>query len=96
VRAFAILCCSLGLTLSVDVFLYFFEVKDPGKNLWVSFNGVVGRVLLTLFQQWYKGFKKFFKVCSNQRDPSLLDGFPLYWTEKANHQRAQSLENLSP
>ena len=26
-RAFSILCCSLGLTPSVDIFLYFFEVK---------------------------------------------------------------------
>jgi len=51
VRAFAILCYSLGLTPFVDTFLYFFEVKDPGKKLWASFNGVVGRVLLTLFQQ---------------------------------------------
>jgi len=85
VRAFAILCCSLGLTPSVNVFLYFFEVKDPGKKLWVSLNGVVGRVLLTLFQQSYMGFKKkFFKVRCNRRDPSLLDGFPLYWAEKPN------------
>ena len=51
VRAFTILCCSLGLTPSVDTFLYFFEVKDPGKNLWVNFNDVAGRVLLMLFQQ---------------------------------------------
>jgi len=57
VRAFTILCCHLGLTPSVDVFLYFFEAKDSGKKLWVSLNGVVGRVLLTLFQQSYKGFK---------------------------------------
>ena len=96
-RAFAILCCNLGLTPSVDTFLYFFEVKDLGKKLWVNFNGVAGRVLLTLFQQSYKGFKKnFFKVRNNRRDPSLLDGFPLYWTEKPNLQRAQSLEDLSP
>ena len=70
VRAFAIRCCSLDLTSLVDVFIYFFEVKDPGKKLWVNFNGVAGRVLLTLFQQSYKGFKKnFFKVRSNWRDP---------------------------
>jgi len=50
VRAFAILCHCLGHTPSVDVFLYFFEVKSPGQKLWVSFNGVAGRVLLTLFQ----------------------------------------------
>ena len=63
VRAFAILCHCLGHTSSVDVFLFFFEVKSPGKKLWVSFNSVAGRVFLTLFQQFYKGFKKhFFKV----------------------------------
>jgi len=96
VRAFSILCYSLGLTPSIDTFLYFFEVKDPRKKLWVSFNGVVGRVLLTLLQQSYKGFKKnFFKVRSNRRDPALLDGFPLYWTEKPNLQRARRLEDLS-
>jgi len=63
----------------VDVFVYFFEAKSPGKKLWVSFNGVAGRVLLSLFQQSYKGFKgKFFKIHSNKFDPTLLDGFPLY------------------
>jgi len=80
----------------VDVFLYFFEAKDPGKKLWVNLNGVAGRVLLTLFQQSYKGFKKnFFKVRCNRRDPSLLDGFPLYWTEKSNLRRVRRLEDLS-
>ena len=59
VRAFAILCHCLGHT-SVDVFLFFFEAKSPSKKLWVSFNDVAGRVLLTLFQQSYKGFKKHF------------------------------------
>ena len=44
------LCHCLGHTPSVDMFLYFFEAKSPGQKLWVSFNGVVGRVLLTLFQ----------------------------------------------
>jgi len=77
VRAFGILCNHFEHPPSVDVFLYFFEAKSPGKKLWVSFNGVAGRVLFTLFQQSYKGFKgKFFKVCCNDYDPALLDGFP--------------------
>ena len=79
VRAFAILCNHPEHTPLVDVFLHFFEAKSPGKKLWVSFNGLAGRVLLTLFQQSYKGFKgKFFKVCCSAHDPTLLDGFPLY------------------
>jgi len=72
VTAFTILCHGLDHTPLVDTFLYFFEAKNPGKKLWVSFNSVAGRVLLTLFQQSYKGFKKnFFKVRSNRRDPAL-------------------------
>ena len=79
VRAFSILCHHFSHSPSMDVFLYFFEAKNPGEKLWVSFNGVVGRVLLTLFQQSYRGFKgKFFKIRCNKNDPTLLDGFPLY------------------
>jgi len=96
VRAFAILCHYLGHTPLVDVFLYFFEAKSPGQKVWVSFNGIVGRVLLTLFQQSYKGFKKhFFKVRCKRRDPTLLDGFPLYWAEKPNLRKARCLDDTS-
>lgn len=62
----------------------------------MSINGVVGRVLLTLFQQSYKGFKgKFFKICCNKHDPTLLDGFPLYWVEKTRLKKPRSLEDLT-
>jgi len=81
----------------VDVFLFFFEAKSPSQKLRVSFNGIAGRVLLTLFQQSYKGFNKdFFKVWCNQRDPTLLNGFPLYWVEKPNLQKPRCLEDLLP
>jgi len=97
VRAFAILCNHLWHTPSVDVFLHFFEAKNPGKKLWVSFNRVAGRVLLTLFQQSYKGFKgKFFKVCCNTHDPTLLDGFPLYWMGKLKFKKPRGLKELTP
>jgi len=95
--AFAILCNHFGHPPSVDVFLHFFEAKSPGKKLWVRFNGVAGRVLLTLFQQSYKGFKgKFFKVCCTDHDPTLLDGFPLYWVGKLKFRKPKSLEELTP
>ena len=71
--------------------------KSPGKKLSVSFSGVAGRVLLTLFQQSYKGFEgKFFKVCCNAHDPTLLDGFPLYWVERLRFKKARGLEELTP
>jgi len=42
VRAFEILCNHLRHPPSVDVFLYFFEAKNSGKKLWMSFNGWQG------------------------------------------------------
>jgi len=96
VRAFSILCNHFGHPPSVDVFLHFFEAKSPGKNLWVSFNGVAGRVLLTLFQQSYKGFKgKFFRVCCTDHDRTLLEGFPLYWVRKLGFKKPRALEELT-
>jgi len=56
IRAFGILFSYFGCYPSVDVFLHFFEAKSPGKNLWVSFSDIVGRIILSLFQQSYKGF----------------------------------------
>jgi len=67
----------------VDVFLYLFEAKNPGDRLWVSLNGVTERSILSIFQQSYKDWKgKFVRVCCNDRDPTLLDGFSLYWVNK--------------
>ena len=96
VRAFQILCGHLGIPPSVDVFLYFFEVKKQGKSLWVSFSRVAGRILLSLFQNSYKGWKgKFFRVCCAKHDPTTLDGFPLYWVEKPKLLKPKALEELS-
>ena len=45
----------------------------------------------------YKNWKgKFFRVCSAKHDPTTLDGFPLYWTERPKLLRAKTLEELSP
>jgi len=84
VRAFAILCYSLGLTPSVDTFLYFFEVKDLGKKLWVSFNGVAGRVLLTLFQQ-----EELLQSPEQSEGPC-----PSRWVSLILHREAQPSEGL--
>ena len=91
------MCNHFGHPPSVDVFLHFSEAKSSGKNLWVSFNGVAGRVLLTLFQQSYKGFKgKFFRVCCTDHDRTLLDGFPLYWVRELGFKKPRTLEELVP
>ena len=96
VRAFQILCGYLGVLPSLDVFLHFFEVKKQGKSLWVSFSGIAGRILLSLFQNSYKGWKgKFFRVCCAKQDPTALDGFPLYWTEHPKLLKPKALDELS-
>ena len=46
VRGFSILCTHFGHLPSVEVFLYFFEAKHLGRQLWVSFNGVVGESIV--------------------------------------------------
>ena len=96
IRAFSILCNFFSHAPSVDVFLHFFEAKNLGKNLWVSFSGMIGRVIRTLFRQSYKGFKgKFFRVCCSEHNRTALDGFPLYWVEKLKPKKAKTLDKLS-
>jgi len=57
---------------------------------------VTGRVIFTLFQQSYKGFKgKFFRVCWSDHDRTALDGFLLYWVSELKSKKAKSLDELS-
>ena len=96
IRAFSTLFSHFGCYPSVDVFLDFFEAKSPRKNLRVSFSGIAGRIILTLFQQSYKGFRgKFFRVCSSEADPTALDGFPLYWVGELKLRKAKTLDELT-
>jgi len=96
VRGFQIFCGYLGILLSVDVFLHFFEVKKQGKSLWTSFSGVVSRIILTLFKNSLKGWRgKFFKVRATKFDPTALEGFPLYWTEKPKLTKPKALDELA-
>jgi len=95
VKAFGILCGYFVQAPSVDIFLHFFEVKKQGKSLRVSFSSISGRVLLTLFQQSFKGWRgKFFRVCCSDYDRTALDGFPLYWVKKVKLTKPKSLDEL--
>ena len=63
--------------------------------MWVSLSDIAGRVILSLFQQSYKGWKgKFFKVCCSEYDHAALDGFPLYWVEEVKLTKPKSLDEL--
>jgi len=77
VKAFGILCRYFGQPPFVDIFLHFFEVNKQGKSLWVSFSGIAGKVLLSLFQQSYKGWRrKFFRVCCTEHDSAACTAHP--------------------
>ena len=41
IRAFKILCSQIDILPTVEVFLYFFEAKYSGYQLWVSLNGAL-------------------------------------------------------
>ena len=57
---------------------------------------MTGRVLFSLFQQSYKGFRgKFFRVCASDHDRAALDGFSLYWVEELKFNKAKTLDELS-
>ena len=61
----------------------------------MSFNDIAGRVLLSLFQQSYKGWRgKFFPVCCSEHDHAALDGFPLYWVKAVKLTKTKSLDEL--
>jgi len=60
VCAFSILYDQFDIPPFVDVFLYLFEVKKLGRQLWVSVNRVFGSGILTLFQSSYTNFKGHF------------------------------------
>jgi len=80
-----------------DVFLYFFEAKNPGDRSWVSLNGMTGRVILGLYQQSFKDGKgRFYMITSNEHNPALLEGFPLYWVPKVEFRKPRGLEVMAP
>jgi len=97
IRAFQVLCTHFGITSLANMFLYFFELRAPHKQLWASLNGVSGRGLLTLFNSSYKGFKVvFIKIVAPDHNPFLLEGFPLYWCQSPNVQTPWQLGDLDP
>jgi len=97
IRAFQILYNYFGLNASVDVFLYFFEAKNPGDRSWVSLNRVAGQVLLGLYQQSFKDWKgRFYMISATPQSPTLLEGYPLYWVPGVEFKKPKDLEAMAP
>ncbi len=55
------------------------------------------RIILSLFQNSFNRWKgKFFKVRATKFDPTALEGFPLYWSERPISTKALALDDLAP
>nr|KYP56620.1 hypothetical protein KK1_002864 [Cajanus cajan] len=88
-RAFQVLCSTLGIGLSLPVFLHFSQLKLGERPFgWVSLNGSKAGGLFSLYSQSYKNFKQeFFRVLPTEVDPlkdevfhfGRLPRLPLYW-----------------
>nr|KYP35311.1 hypothetical protein KK1_043660 [Cajanus cajan] len=90
-RAFQVLCSTLGIEVSLPIFLHFYQLK-LGVPLygWASLSGSKAGGLFSLYSQSYKNFKQeFFRVRLVDVNP-LEDGvfyfgglprFPLYWRQ---------------
>ncbi|QHO23051.1 uncharacterized protein DS421_12g360290 [Arachis hypogaea] len=91
IRCFEMVCEYLELPVSVDVFLFFFNLTNPSKEGkatkgFMSFRSAQGRMIFGLFEDSYHGFKdKYFKVrLVKGRHPFWLslEGerlIPTYW-----------------
>ncbi|XP_020961221.1 uncharacterized protein LOC110263781 [Arachis ipaensis] len=92
IRCFELVCEYLELPVSVDVFLFFFNLTNPSKQGkarkgFFSFRSAQGRRIFGLFEDSYHGFKdKYFKVrLVKGRHPFWLslEGerlIPTYWS----------------
>jgi len=84
IRAFIILCSQLGISPTVKLFLYFFEAKHSGHQLWESLSGAPGRGLPTLFQSSYKNFKGQFPKIRASTDSDAHTTLGLIFKRKRN------------
>jgi len=79
------------------MFFYFFEYRISKRTSWAIVSGVKVRGILSLFQSSYKTFKgKFIKIQKSDCNPSLLEGFPLYWLSQPQSQLPRSPHDLDP
>nr|KYP65352.1 hypothetical protein KK1_011585 [Cajanus cajan] len=90
-RAFQVLCSTLGIGLSLPVFLHFYRLKlgIPPYG-WASLSGSKAGRLFSLYSQSYKNFKQeFFRVGLKDVDPLKdevfhfggLPKFPFNWRQ---------------
>ncbi|KAG2399404.1 hypothetical protein LR48_Vigan04g136600 [Vigna angularis] len=102
VQAFLAMCLAVGVTPTIPVFFYYFEVRPSRSGGWVSFTSVRGRTLFRPFSDSFKNFKQhYFKIIVDKAGlHEFSDGegrslFPFYWIRDPRHIRATSIGALS-
>ncbi|KOM56178.1 hypothetical protein LR48_Vigan10g207000 [Vigna angularis] len=102
VQAFLAMCLAVGVTPTIPVFFYYFEVRPSRSGGWVSFTSVRGRTLFRPFSDSFKNFKQhYFKIIVDKagvREFSDSEGrllFPFYWTRDPRHIRATPIGALT-
>lgn len=88
IKAFEIVCNTIDILTTLDLFFSFFEIKGAVRGGWVSLNGILRKSFLQAYTTNYKGFKeKFLRVKNETRCPHVmydLDGnhhFHIYWLD---------------
>ncbi|WVZ21622.1 hypothetical protein V8G54_008944 [Vigna mungo] len=88
VQAFTALCTAVGISLSVRVFLHYFNVQSLPRRGWVSLSFVHDRTLFKQFSESFKNFKtRYLKVITMEsgrsefHDEAGAPLFPFYWTK---------------
>ncbi|KOM30532.1 hypothetical protein LR48_Vigan01g008600 [Vigna angularis] len=102
VQAFLAMCLAVGVTPTIPVFFYYFEVRPSRSGGWVSFTSVRGRTLFRPFSDSFKNFKQhYFKIIVDKAGlHEFSDGegrplFPFYWTRDPRRIRATSIGALT-
>ncbi|KAG2407532.1 uncharacterized protein HKW66_Vig0023540 [Vigna angularis] len=102
VQAFLAMCLAVGVTPTIPVFFYYFEVRPSPSGGWVSFTSVRDKTLFRPFSDSFKNFKQhYFKMIINKAGlHEFSDGegrplFPFYWTRDPRRIRATSIGALT-
>ncbi|KAG2389826.1 uncharacterized protein HKW66_Vig0178990 [Vigna angularis] len=102
VQAFLAMCLAVGVTPTIPVFFYYFEVRPSPSGGWVSFTSVRDRTLFRPFSDSFKNFKQhYFKIIIDKAGlHEFSDGegrplFPFYWTRDPRRIRATSIGALT-
>jgi hypothetical protein len=101
-KAYQIICLSLGLTPSIDIFFSFYHIKSFTADRLVSLCALPHRALFALYANNFKHYQdSFYRVRGGPNCQDLMydsDGtplFPFYWSPNPRLIKGPDVDNLS-